>query len=295
MTMNEEGNGAHCENCGVSYNWEQLQRFVAQGVNEGPTWTIQPFHVDKGVLTVVSHYIVDAVIPEGVVEIGVEAFFNRHIRTVTIPDTVTRICEGAFKNCSSLEKIYFGNGVRRVDPKAFEGCFALKQIHIKDVASWCKIDFNLGHGFDTYNSLPFLVAGARLYIDGQEVKHLVIPEMTSVGTGQFSGCKSIEKVTCGIGVSFKGYSQFGYCDNLRELRFEGSPRDTSAMGLPAICKVTSAKEEQAKKASETLSSAYSGVMKIIEERKAQGVCTHCGGKFTLLTKTCKFCGKKKDY
>ena len=35
--------------------------------------------------------------------------------------------------------------------------------------------------------------------------------------------------------------------------------------------------------------------KEVERRKAMGLCLYCGGEFKLIGKTCKVCGKKKDY
>ena len=38
------------------------------------------------------------------------------------------------------------------------------------------------------------------------------------------------------------------------------------------------------------------VTKIMSDRRASGLCQHCGGAFKgLFTKTCVSCGKKKDY
>ena len=33
----------------------------------------------------------------------------------------------------------------------------------------------------------------------------------------------------------------------------------------------------------------------VDKRKKLGVCIYCGGEFKLIGKTCKVCGKKKDY
>lgn len=292
MIAHPDGKGAYCDKCGVHYTSEQIARL---GLNKAPEFPVQTLYVNQGVITSSARGLVDVVIPEGVVEIGDRSFWGGEIRTLVIPDTVTKIGANAFSECRNLEKICFGSGLREVNDRAFENCFSLKEVHVKDVASWCKISFNRGHGPGSHSTNPFAVVNAKLFIDGKEVKHLVIPEMTTIGAGQFAGCSSIEKVTCGIGVSFKGYGQFEFCDNLKELHFEGSPRDVSGVYLPKGCKVTSAKEEQAKNASEILTGASSNVMKIIEDRKEKGLCAHCGGKFTLITKTCKFCGKKKDY
>ena len=34
---------------------------------------------------------------------------------------------------------------------------------------------------------------------------------------------------------------------------------------------------------------------VVASRKTAGKCLYCGGDFKLISKTCKLCGKKKDY
>ena len=46
-----------------------------------------------------------AKLPEGIVEIGETAFSNRSIKSVVIPDSVVKISQGAFNNCTQLEKV----------------------------------------------------------------------------------------------------------------------------------------------------------------------------------------------
>ena len=34
---------------------------------------------------------------------------------------------------------------------------------------------------------------------------------------------------------------------------------------------------------------------VVASRKIAGKCLYCGGDFKLITKVCRFCGKKKNY
>jgi len=53
---------------------------------------------------------------------------NKNITSITIPDSVTRIRGGAFKDCTKLLKITIPNGVIMIDINAFSGCKSLNSV-----------------------------------------------------------------------------------------------------------------------------------------------------------------------
>lgn len=67
----------------------------------------------------------------------------------------------------------------------FSGCTGLTAVHLSDIAAWCAIPFIKNDSGDN----PLKIA-RHLYMDGVEVKDLVIPEgVTSISYGAFNGCK----------------------------------------------------------------------------------------------------------
>ena len=72
-------------------------------------------------------------IPDGVTEIGAEAFLDQDRMTgVIIPDSVTAIGVRAFSGCSNLKDVTIGSGVTRIGEKAFLGCTQLETVTIPD-------------------------------------------------------------------------------------------------------------------------------------------------------------------
>lgn len=293
---------AHCKDCGVSYNLEQINKLIANGVNDGPKWSRPPYYVRKGILTFTIHGIIEANIPEGIIELSEGVFKNREVNSVSIPDTVELIGEEAFMNCSQLEKVYFGSGIKTINKNAFANCSALKEVHIKDIQTWFDIDFE--YNYRTYiDTSPLMVSCAKLFVNGKELKHLIVPSGTTLKNIQFAGCSSLETVTIQNNVKIEGQGIFAYCSNLKNVIFEGEIRNTDNLNVPNGCSITSllnkvqSREQKELKQEKNVDYSKLGEesFKIIDSRKAKGVCQHCGGYFTFFTRKCKFCGKKKDY
>lgn len=111
-----------------------------------------------------------------------KAFSRCSLRSVTIPESVTTIGEYAFDNCSGLT------------------C-----VNITDLAAWCKISF----GSDSSNPLRY---AHHLYMDGEEITNLVIPEgVTTIGDYAFRGCSGLTSVTIPESVTRIGDTAFYGC------------------------------------------------------------------------------------
>lgn len=80
------------------------------------------FLVEGGVLVAYRGNSADVVVPEGVRVIAGEAFWGHsEIKSVSLPDSLSVIGEGAFEACGSLEQVVFGGNVARIKDRAFLG------------------------------------------------------------------------------------------------------------------------------------------------------------------------------
>ena len=93
---------------------------VAPGNN---TFTVRDFFLlSKDETKLINYYgsLINVAIPDGVTEIGRNAFAGTQVTNVTIPDSVITIGPWAFMN-APLINVAIGNGVTHIEARAFQG------------------------------------------------------------------------------------------------------------------------------------------------------------------------------
>ena len=130
--------------------------------------------------------------------IGHGAFERSAVTSVTIPDSVTAIHDGAFANCSQLTNISIPNSVTSIGLSAFEHCTSLKSITLP--SSLRNISMFLFHNCSqlTTIQIPDSVLSIQDYAFGNcislETIHIPV-SVTSIGVYAFNGCPSSMTVT----------------------------------------------------------------------------------------------------
>ncbi|MCD8200663.1 MAG: leucine-rich repeat domain-containing protein [Clostridia bacterium] len=92
---------------------------------------------------------------------------------VVIPEThegfpVTEIADEAFKG-SRIRGITVPGTVRRIGDVAFRYCNIIRRVEIKDLSAWCGINFDGGY------SNPLFCDGAAPYVNGEKITDLYVP------------------------------------------------------------------------------------------------------------------------
>ena len=179
-------------------------------------------------------------IPDGVTSIGNEAFrYCSNLATVVIGDDVKTIGNNAFEGCYALTEVTLGKRVETIGGwafyycnnlpsiaiprsitffgnRAFESCYRLTAVHITDLAAWCGVMA----GGDCAN--PLSVA-EHLYLNGAEVKDLVIPDgVKTINNGAFENCQGLRAVTIPKSVTNIKNKAFRNCSNLNTVNIEGN-------------------------------------------------------------------------
>ena len=149
-------------------------------------------------------YIPDEIDGHEVVEIGDSAFENRtDLRTVMIPDSVTRINGNAFYGCSNLANVTLSKNLESMGSSAFGNCDGLTQIEIPKSLESCDISYG------SYG--PFR--------DCDKLKKVKFEEGTTViATMLFHHCTGIEEIEIPDTVTIIKDSAFEECTNLKSIQ-----------------------------------------------------------------------------
>ena len=165
-------------------------------------------------------------IPEGITEIGLEAFENCTLLTsVNIPDGVTKIGSYAFMNCTMLTSVKIPDTVTEIKNSAFNGCESLTSVDIPDGVT--KIDH------DTFNgctSLKTVTIGSGVtsieqyaFIQCSALTRVEIPgNVATIGEDAFAQCKGLERVIIRDGVTTIGVNAFFVCRALTSVEIPRS-------------------------------------------------------------------------
>lgn len=143
-------------------------------------------------------------IPDSYTKIGYMAFEGcKGLTSITIPNSVTRIGSYAFLNCTGLTSINIPNSVTSIGSSAFSGCSGLTGINIPDGVT--KIDFSAFHGCAGLTSVN---------IPGS---------VTSIGSYAFCSCTGLKSVTIPESVTKIDEMAFYACRGLTDVYYTGSP------------------------------------------------------------------------
>ncbi len=138
----------------------------------------------------------------------------------TIPNSVTKIGQSAFKNCKGLRSVRIPNSVVSVGQFAFQGCSGMTSITIPNsVTSIGSYAFGWCSGL-TSITIPDGVSSIDEFVfyECSGLTSVTIPNsVTTIGDQAFSGCIGLTSVTIGSKVKTIGSLAFTDCLNLLDV------------------------------------------------------------------------------
>lgn len=160
------------------------------------------FEIRDGQLTAYHAKLPDVAVPEGVTCIGVGAFRDTaSLRSVTLPEGVTEICSNAFNGCYNLKSVHLPDSLRYIGSHAFEYCKRLEQINMPR---------------------ELLEIGEHAF-EMTKVSRIRFPaKLKKIGNYAFRNLESLCSVQFPAGMHEIGCRAFANCKNLRDVSFAGS-------------------------------------------------------------------------
>lgn len=126
-----------------------------------------------------------------VVAIADVARWEEGLQSVTFPETLVRIGDDAFRNCTNLQKIDLPNSITQIGNYAFYGCHGLKEAKLPEYIT----EISTG-----------------LFWDCTRLEKIVIPNnVTTIGNVAFYHCYSLQEVSIPNSVKEKGEDTFTDC------------------------------------------------------------------------------------
>ncbi len=168
-----------------------------------------------------------------VTTIGGQAFRQKNVTVITIPDTVTNIEDGlgmfgAFALCSALTNVVMGNNMVDIGDGTFRACTSLAGVSIPDsvttVGQYAFVDCGALNEIRFGKSLTQVGAGMFGYTFAfcTNLTSVVIPASVIYwGANTFMGCSNLANVTFENGVTNIGCS-FQYCRSLTNVSLPAS-------------------------------------------------------------------------
>lgn len=180
------------------------------------------FQIEDGVL---KKYIpepgkTEVVVPDGVAEIGFQAFSLSEVTKVTLPEGLKVIGGGAFADCRSLEEMAIPASVTTIGGGVFGGWILPRKDEKLD---WAMRKFTVAPGNTAcsaddqgilYNADQTLLVRCPAGIQGS----CVVPDgVTEIAEGAFAHCRGLTELILPSGIQKIGRAAFAHCTGLREL------------------------------------------------------------------------------
>ena len=249
------------------------------------------YEIKDRIIQVTNKNVTKVEIPDGVTAIGTGAFRDcNNLTEVVVPDSVVEIGCEAFSNCEKLTKINIPESVLIINSSAFWYCTALSEIELPDGLK--KIDEKAFIGCKNLKSItiPETVTsiGAFAFFKCSELKSIIIPKaVEEIGDVAFMHCESLSQVVFfeGAGIERLNNGTFVDCSSLTSIIL---PSSIKALKHGVFSECTSLRKIDISNVNELDDEVFEGCEKLEEivfsnslEVIPYGLCRGCSSLKTI--------------
>ena len=154
-------------------------------------------------------------LPDTVTSIGDGAFKNcDYLTNLVLPDSLTSIGDSAFAGCHSLTSLELPISLRSIGNGAFWNCHSLRSLTLPNTLT--SIGCSAFYGCSTLGSLvlPDSLTNieSRVFAMCCSLTNLVLPDsLTSIGDDAFLQCSSLSSLTLPVSLMNISFDAFCYC------------------------------------------------------------------------------------
>ena len=128
-----------------------------------------------------------AMLPKKVERIGAYAFAFTGLKSISIPESVYWLGEGAYSYCLGITSINIPRNVEQICDKLFEGCKALKKVTLPE---------------------KLITIGAKAFYGCEDLLLISVPDsVVEIGEGAFDGVNDKFILQCGAGTVAESYAR----------------------------------------------------------------------------------------
>ena len=163
----------------------------------------------------------ELVVPETVTRIADGAFRNCFaLQAITLPDTVTGLPDALFENCRNLQTVKFSDKLTAIGSRTFSGCIRLAEIKIPDTVSEIgDYAFSSCRSFRSV-TLPTAIKDLSdgVFADCVRMTEMQLPEnLQSIGNNAFYNCYNLKEILLPETVTSLGTCVFYGCAALTKM------------------------------------------------------------------------------
>ena len=169
--------------------------------------------------------ITHLIIPEGVEEIGDEAFKGMsNLESIELPGSLKKLGERVFADCRSLKSVEFPGSLIEIGKDTFQNCAQLKTIKVGEGITALPENFASDCKSLTQVTLPSTLEsiGDRAFDDCRRLEKISLPRnLKSLGAYCFSWCTRLKSIEIPTGVTVISDGAFDGCSSLSKIKFHG--------------------------------------------------------------------------